>query len=106
LSNDPRYLRNGSWPNNGGVEGVNGLIQAAKARARAWGYGTVRHLITMTCLVAGKPDHLPAPPFISRCCGQRRYLENGNELLLPARSEWEPLSASHFFQHLLWVYLL
>jgi transposase len=53
--------------NNGGVEGVNGLIQAAKARAR--GYGTVRHLITMAYLVAGKLIHLPAPPFITRCCG-------------------------------------
>jgi len=53
--------------NNGGVEGVNGLIQAAKARAR--GYGTVRHLITMAYLVAGKLVHLPAPPFITRCCG-------------------------------------
>ena len=53
--------------NNGGVEGINGLIQAAKARAR--GYGTVRHLITMAYLVAGKLVHLPAPPFITRCCG-------------------------------------
>lgn len=53
--------------NNGGVEGTNGLIQAAKARAR--GYGTVRHLITMAYLVAGKLIHLPAPPFITRCCG-------------------------------------
>lgn len=53
--------------NNGGVEGTNGLIQAAKARAR--GYGTVRHLITMSYLVAGKLAHLPAPPFITRYCG-------------------------------------
>lgn len=53
--------------NNGGVEGTNGLIQAAKARAR--GYGTVRHLITMAYMVAGKLTHLPAPPFITRCCG-------------------------------------
>ena len=53
--------------NNGGVEGTNGLIQAAKARAR--GYGTARHLITMAYLVAGKLNHLPAPPFITRCCG-------------------------------------
>lgn len=53
--------------NNGGVEGTNSLIQAAKARAR--GYGTVRHLITMAYLVAGKLAHLPAPPFITRCCG-------------------------------------
>ncbi len=53
--------------NNGGVEGINSLIQAAKARAR--GYGTVRHLITMAYLVAAKLTHLPAPPFITRCCG-------------------------------------
>jgi transposase len=53
--------------NNGGVEGTNSIIQAAKARAR--GYGTVRHLITMSYLVAGKLNHLPAPPFIARCCG-------------------------------------
>lgn len=53
--------------NNGGVEGTNSLIQAAKARAR--GYGTVRHLITMAYLIAGKLIHLPAPPFITRCCG-------------------------------------
>ncbi|MCF6266274.1 MAG: ISL3 family transposase [Desulfuromusa sp.] len=53
--------------NNGGVEGTNSIIQAAKARAR--GYGTIRHLITMSYLVAGKLTHLPAPPFITRCCG-------------------------------------
>lgn len=53
--------------NNGGVEGANSMIQAAKARAR--GYGTIRHLITMAYLVAGKLTHLPAPPFITRCCG-------------------------------------
>lgn len=52
--------------NNGSVEAINGLIQAAKARAR--GYGTTRHLITMAYLVAGKLVHLPAPPFITRCC--------------------------------------
>lgn len=53
--------------NNGGVEGTNSIIQAAKARAR--GYGTVRHLITMAYLVAGKLSQLPSPPFITRCCG-------------------------------------
>ena len=53
--------------NNGGVEGINSIIQAAKARAR--GYGTVRHLIAMAYLVAAKLTHLPAPPFITRCCG-------------------------------------
>ena len=53
--------------NNGGVEGANSLIQAAKARAR--GYGSVRHLIAMAYLVSGKLTHLPAPPFNTRCCG-------------------------------------
>ena len=53
--------------NNGGVEGTNSIIQAAKARAR--GYGTTRHLITVSYLVAGKLTYLPAPPFITRCCG-------------------------------------
>ena len=46
---------------NGSVEAVNGRIQAAKAKAR--GYGTTRHLITMAYLVAGKLTHLPASPF-------------------------------------------
>ncbi len=35
---------------NGRVEGINALIQAAKAKAR--GYGTTRHLITISYLVA------------------------------------------------------
>lgn len=52
--------------NNGGVESANSLIQAAKARAR--GYGTVRHLIVMAYLVAGKLAHLPASPY-ARSCG-------------------------------------
>jgi transposase len=52
--------------NNGGVESTNSTIQAAKARAR--GYGTVRHLITMAYLEAGKLAHLPASPY-TRCCG-------------------------------------
>jgi len=38
--------------NNGILEGVNSLIQAAKARAR--GYRTKRNLITMIYLIAGK----------------------------------------------------
>ena len=37
---------------NGRVEAVNSLIQAARAKAR--GYGTTRHLITIAYLVAGK----------------------------------------------------
>ncbi len=52
--------------NNGGVESTNSLIQAAKARAK--GYGTARHLITMAYLVAGKLAHLPASPY-TRCWG-------------------------------------
>jgi transposase len=38
--------------NNGILEGINSLIQAAKARAR--GYRTVRNLITMIYLIGGK----------------------------------------------------
>lgn len=40
--------------NNGVLEGINSLIQAAKAKAR--GYRTVRNLITVVYLVAGKLD--------------------------------------------------
>ena len=40
--------------NNGILEGINSLIQAAKARAR--GYRTTRNLITMIYLIAGKLD--------------------------------------------------
>lgn len=46
---------------NGSVEAANSLIQAAKAKAR--GYGTTRHLITIAYLVAGKLAHLPPSPF-------------------------------------------
>lgn len=38
--------------NNGILEGINSMIQAAKARAR--GYRTKRNLITMIYLIAGK----------------------------------------------------
>ena len=38
--------------NNGILEGINSLIQAAKARAR--GYRTKRNLITIIYLIAGK----------------------------------------------------
>ena len=48
---------------NGRVEAANGRIQAAKAKAR--GYGTTRHLITISYLIAGKLSHLPACPFKS-----------------------------------------
>jgi len=47
---------------NGRVEAVNSLIQAAKARAR--GYGTTKHLITILYLVAGKLTRLPTSPFV------------------------------------------
>ena len=47
---------------NGGVEAVNSLIQAAKAKAR--GYGTTKHLITIAYLVAGKLIPLPTSPFV------------------------------------------
>ncbi|WP_373507694.1 transposase [Thiocapsa sp.] len=51
---------------NGRVEAANGLIQAAKAKAR--GYGTVRHLITIAYPDAGKLTHLPACPFENKKC--------------------------------------
>jgi len=38
--------------NNGILEGINSLVQAAKARAR--GYRSARNLITMIYLLAGK----------------------------------------------------
>lgn len=44
-----------------GVEAANSLIQAVKAKAR--GYGTTHHLITISYLVAGRLKHLPASPF-------------------------------------------
>jgi len=44
-----------------GQAAANGRIQAAKAKAR--GYGTTRHLITISYLIAGKLTHLPASPF-------------------------------------------
>jgi transposase len=48
---------------NGRVEAANSLIQAAKAKAR--GYGTTKHLITISYLVAGKLTQLPTSPFVS-----------------------------------------
>ncbi len=45
---------------NGFVEAMNGLIQAAKARAR--GYATDKRLITMCYLICGKLKHLPKNP--------------------------------------------
>ena len=40
--------------NNGILEGMNSLVQAAKAKAR--GYRSVQNFITMICLAAGKLD--------------------------------------------------
>jgi len=39
---------------NGVLEGINSLIQAAKAKAR--GYRSTKNLITMVYLIAGKLD--------------------------------------------------
>ncbi len=39
---------------NGLIEGINSLVQAAKAKAR--GYRTLRNLTAITYLVAGKLD--------------------------------------------------
>ena len=47
---------------NGFVEAMNGLIQAAKARAR--GYRTDRNLITICYLLCGKLEHLPVNPWL------------------------------------------
>lgn len=52
---------------NGRVEGINSLIQAAKARAR--GYRTTRSLIAIAYLVAGNLRHLPGSPFNTTSCG-------------------------------------
>jgi len=46
---------------NGRVEGINSLIQAAKARAR--GYSTTKNLILMSYMIAGKLAHLPVSPY-------------------------------------------
>jgi len=43
---------------------MNGLIQAAKARAR--GYATDHSLITMCYLVCGKLKHLPTNLWITQ----------------------------------------
>ena len=42
---------------------MNGLIQAAKARAR--GYATDHRLITMCYLICGKLKHLPTNPWVN-----------------------------------------
>ena len=55
---------------NARVEAANALIQAAKAKAR--GYATTRHLITIAYLVAGKLAHLPASPFATAAAASRQ----------------------------------
>ena len=44
---------------NGLLEGINSLLQAAKSKAR--GYRSIRNLITMAYLIAGKLDFNLAP---------------------------------------------
>jgi transposase len=39
---------------NGLLEGINSLVQAAKAKAR--GYRSIKNLITMVYLIGGKLD--------------------------------------------------
>jgi transposase len=51
---------------NGSVEAINGLIQAAKARAR--GYRKSRNFILMAYLIAGNLTHLPASPYRTTSC--------------------------------------
>ena len=46
---------------NGPNEALNGLIQAAKARARD--FRTLENLIAITFLVAGRLEHLPPSPW-------------------------------------------
>jgi hypothetical protein len=48
--------------NNGFAEAINGRIQAAKARAK--GYGTDAHLITISHIVCAKLKHLPKNPWL------------------------------------------
>lgn len=51
------------------LEGINSLVQAAKARAR--GYATTRHMIAIAYLIAGKLRHLPRSPYTPTSCGAR-----------------------------------
>jgi len=48
--------------NNGFAEAINGRVQAAKARAK--GYGSDAHLITISYLVCAKLKHLPKNPWL------------------------------------------
>lgn len=54
---------------NGSVEAINGLVQAAKARAR--GYRKPRNLILIAYLIAGNLSHLPASPYTTTSGGCR-----------------------------------
>lgn len=54
------HFRSGLF--NGFAEGLNGRVQAAKARAR--GYGTDRHLITISYLICAHLKHLPKHPWL------------------------------------------
>ena len=47
---------------NGFAEAINGRVQAAKARAK--GYGSDAHLITISYLVCAKLKHLPKNPWL------------------------------------------
>jgi len=76
---------------NDHVEAVNSLIQAARARAR--GYGTTKHLITIAYLVAGKLTPLPTSPFVVKS-GLPSRLEPGRYDPLPTPNAREP----QFFQ--------
>ena len=51
----------GGGMSNGPNEALNGLIQAAKARAR--GFRALENLIAITYLVAGRLEHLPSSPW-------------------------------------------
>ena len=51
---------------NGPNEAINGLIQAAKARAR--GFRTLENMIAITYPVAGKLRHLPPSPWKTLAC--------------------------------------
>lgn len=46
---------------NATAESINSKVQAAIARAR--GFRTLNHLLTVIYLIAGKLTHLPAPPY-------------------------------------------
>jgi len=72
---------------NGRVEAVDSLIQAAKAKAR--GYGTTKHLITIVYFVAGKLIQLPTSPFFSSR-GFPSRLASGHYDSLPTPNAREP----------------